>query len=53
MVFNWFRRQHNEPSGTPSQQKHEETPAAKQPQPQPTETSTTETAPEVATDLLA
>jgi fused signal recognition particle receptor len=53
MVFNWFRRQHNEPSGTPSQQKQEETPAAKQPQPQSAETSTAETAPEVATDLLA
>ncbi|WP_414588886.1 signal recognition particle-docking protein FtsY [Scytonema sp. PCC 10023] len=53
MVFNWFRRQHNEPSGTPSQQKQEETPAAKEPQPQPAETSTSETAPEVATDLLA
>lgn len=53
MVFNWFRRQHNEPSGTPSPQKQEETPAAKEPQPQPAETSTSETAPEVATDLLA
>ncbi|KAB8332539.1 signal recognition particle-docking protein FtsY [Scytonema tolypothrichoides VB-61278] len=53
MVFNWFRRQHNDPSGTPSQQKQEETPAAKQPQPQSAETSTAETAPEVATDLLA
>ncbi|NJM72801.1 MAG: signal recognition particle-docking protein FtsY [Scytonema sp. RU_4_4] len=53
MVFNWFRRQHNEPSGTPSQQKQEETPAAKEVQPQPAETPTSETAPEVATDLLA
>lgn len=53
MVFNWFRRQHNDPSATPSQQKQEETPAAKQPQPQNAETSTAETAPEVATDLLA
>ena len=53
MVFNWFRRQHNEPSGTPSPQKQEETPAAEEPQPQPAETSTSETAPEVATDLLA
>ncbi|MBW4592478.1 MAG: signal recognition particle-docking protein FtsY [Brasilonema angustatum HA4187-MV1] len=53
MVFNWFRRQHNDPSGTPSQQKQEETPAAKQPQPESAETSTAETAPEVATDLLA
>ncbi|NMG19789.1 signal recognition particle-docking protein FtsY [Brasilonema bromeliae] len=53
MVFNWFRRQHNDPSATPSQQKQEETPAAKQPQPQSAETSTAETAPEVATDLLA
>ncbi|QDL10293.1 signal recognition particle-docking protein FtsY [Brasilonema octagenarum UFV-E1] len=53
MVFNWFRRQHNEPSATPSQQKQEQTPAAKQPEPQSAETSTAETAPEVATDLLA
>jgi fused signal recognition particle receptor len=53
MVFNWFRRQHNEPSGTPSKQQQEETPAAKEPQPQPVETSTSETAPEVSTDLLA
>lgn len=52
MVFNWFRRQHNEPSGTPSQQKQEETPVVKEPQPQPAETSTSD-APEVATDLLA
>ncbi|NMG09249.1 signal recognition particle-docking protein FtsY [Brasilonema sp. UFV-L1] len=53
MVFNWFRRQHNEPSGTPSEQKQEKTPAAKEPQPQSAETSTSETAPEVSTDLLA
>ncbi|ARV61332.1 signal recognition particle-docking protein FtsY [Nostocales cyanobacterium HT-58-2] len=53
MVFNWFRRQYNEPSGTPSQQKQEETPATKESQSEPAQTSTTETAPDVEVDLLA
>ncbi|AFY32835.1 signal recognition particle-docking protein FtsY [Calothrix sp. PCC 7507] len=49
MVFNWFRRQHNDSAETPSEQKQGETPPAQAPQPQPTETST----PETAADLLA
>ncbi|MEH2263117.1 signal recognition particle-docking protein FtsY [Nostoc sp.] len=48
MVFNWFRRQHNDSSDTPSDKKQEEIPA-QETQPEPAETSTAETAP----DLLA
>ncbi|MEH1915221.1 signal recognition particle-docking protein FtsY [Nostoc sp.] len=55
MVFNWFRRQHNDSSNTPSDQKQEETPPAQEPQLEPAETSTptTETAPDTTADLLA
>ncbi|MEH2289906.1 signal recognition particle-docking protein FtsY [Nostoc sp.] len=55
MVFNWFRRQHNDSSKTPSDQKQEQTPPAQEPQPEPAETSTptAETAPETTADLLA
>ena len=55
MVFNWFRRQHNDSSNTPSDKKQEETPPAKEPQPEPAETSTptVETAPDTTADLLA
>ncbi|MDZ8136971.1 MAG: signal recognition particle-docking protein FtsY [Nostoc sp. DedQUE04] len=55
MVFNWFRRQHNDSSNTPSDQKQEETPPAKEPQPKPAETSTptAETTPDTTADLLA
>jgi fused signal recognition particle receptor len=53
MVFNWFRRQHNEASSTPSQETQAETPAAKETQPEPAATSTAETAPDVSQDLLA
>ncbi|MEC4815099.1 MAG: signal recognition particle-docking protein FtsY [Scytonema sp. PMC 1069.18] len=53
MVFNWFRRQHNEPSSTPSQETQAETAAAKETQPEPAATSTAETAPDVSQDLLA
>lgn len=53
MVFNWFRRQHNEPSSTPSQEKQGETSATKELQSEPATTSTAETAPEAAADLLA
>ncbi|MBG1262348.1 signal recognition particle-docking protein FtsY [Nostoc commune] len=51
MVFNWFRRQHNESSD----QKQEETPPAQEPQTEPAETSTptAQTAPDTTTDLLA
>ncbi|MEH1893855.1 MAG: signal recognition particle-docking protein FtsY [Nostoc sp.] len=48
MVFNWFRRQHNDSSETPSDKKQEEIPA-QETQPEPAEISTAETAP----DLLA
>ncbi|MEH1827407.1 MAG: signal recognition particle-docking protein FtsY [Nostoc sp.] len=47
MVFNWFRRQHNDSSDTPSDQKQEETPPIQEPQTEPVET-----APDTA-DLLA
>ncbi|MHC5742961.1 MAG: signal recognition particle-docking protein FtsY [Nostoc sp.] len=55
MVFNWFRRQHNDSSNTPSDQKQEETPPAQEPQLEPAETSipTAETAPDTTADLLA
>ncbi len=49
MVFNWFRRQYNDSSETPSEQQQEETPPA----PEPQSTTTPETAPETAADLLA
>ncbi|MBW4615710.1 MAG: signal recognition particle-docking protein FtsY [Desmonostoc vinosum HA7617-LM4] len=50
MVFNWFRRQHNDSSDTPADQKQEETPV-QEPQPEPVPTA--ETAPETGADLLA
>ncbi|MEH1998107.1 MAG: signal recognition particle-docking protein FtsY [Nostoc sp.] len=55
MVFNWFRRQYNDSSSTPSDQKQEETSPAPEPQPEPAETSTptAESAPETTADLLA
>ncbi|MEH1891290.1 MAG: signal recognition particle-docking protein FtsY [Nostoc sp.] len=55
MVFNWFRRQYNDSSNTPSDKKQEETPAVQEPQPEPAETSTptAETAPDTTADLLA
>ncbi|MBH8574226.1 signal recognition particle-docking protein FtsY [Nostocaceae cyanobacterium CENA369] len=55
MVFNWFRRQHNDSSKTPSENKQGETPPAKEPQPEPAETSTPtpETAQDSTADLLA
>ncbi|MEH2403475.1 signal recognition particle-docking protein FtsY [Nostoc sp.] len=55
MVFNWFRRQYNDSSNTPSDHKQEETPAVQESQPEPAETSTptAETAPETTADLLA
>ncbi|MBW4455450.1 MAG: signal recognition particle-docking protein FtsY [Nostoc indistinguendum CM1-VF10] len=51
MVFNWFRRQYNDSSETPSDKKQEETPPAQEPQPEPAETSTATA--ETAPDLLA
>ncbi|MEH1851731.1 MAG: signal recognition particle-docking protein FtsY [Nostoc sp.] len=48
MVFNWFRRQHNDSSDTPSDQKQEETPPVQEPQTEPVET-----APDTTADLLA
>ncbi len=55
MVFNWFRRQYNDSSETPSDKKQEETLPAQEPQPEPAETSTptAETAPDTTADLLA
>ncbi len=48
MVFNWFRRQHNDSSDTSSVEKQEETPSVQEPQPETAETSSDTTA-----DLLA
>ncbi|MEH1789957.1 MAG: signal recognition particle-docking protein FtsY [Nostoc sp.] len=48
MVFNWFRRQHNDSSDTPSDQKQEETLPVQEPQTEPVET-----APDTTADLLA
>ncbi|MDZ8052007.1 MAG: signal recognition particle-docking protein FtsY [Aulosira sp. ZfuVER01] len=53
MVFNWFRRQHNDSSEIPAQQQQEETPPTPEPQPETAETSTAETTPETTADLLA
>ncbi len=55
MVFNWFRRQHNDSSDTTSQQQQEETPTAQETQTQSaaTSTPTPETEQPVAADLLA
>lgn len=55
MVFNWFRRQYNDSSKTPSEQKQEETLPVKEPQTEPAETSTptAETTQETGADLLA
>ncbi|MBD2385722.1 signal recognition particle-docking protein FtsY [Cylindrospermum sp. FACHB-282] len=48
MVFNWFRRQYNDSSDTPSEKPQGEIPPVPEPQPEPAP----ETAPETA-DLLA
>ncbi|MFN6485488.1 MULTISPECIES: signal recognition particle-docking protein FtsY [unclassified Nostoc] len=55
MVFNWFRRQHNDSSNTSSDKKQQEATPAQEPQPEPAETSTAsaETAPDTTADLLA
>ncbi|MBD2563566.1 MULTISPECIES: signal recognition particle-docking protein FtsY [Nostoc] len=55
MVFNWFRRQYNDSSDTPSDNKQKETPPAQEPQAEPAETPTSidETAPDTTADLLA
>ncbi len=55
MVFNWFRRQYNDSSETPSDKKQEETLPAQEPQLEPAETSTptAETSPDTTADLLA
>ncbi|MEH2068518.1 MAG: signal recognition particle-docking protein FtsY [Nostoc sp.] len=48
MVFNWFRRQYNDSSETPSEKKQEQTPPIQEPQPETAETSS-----DTTTDLLA
>jgi fused signal recognition particle receptor len=48
MVFNWFRRQHNDSSETPQTQPQGETPATQEAQPEPAAETTPDTA-----DLLA
>ncbi|MEA5600964.1 signal recognition particle-docking protein FtsY [Nostoc sp. UHCC 0252] len=53
MVFNWFRRQYNDSSQTPSDKKQGEATPVQEPQPEPAETSTAETAPDTTADLLA
>jgi fused signal recognition particle receptor len=53
MVFNWFRRQHNESSETPSEQKQEETTPVQEPQTAEKSTTTPETAQDAALDYLA
>ncbi|MBD2522797.1 signal recognition particle-docking protein FtsY [Nostoc sp. FACHB-133] len=53
MVFNWFRRQYNDSSETPSDKKQEETTPVQEPQPEAAQTSTAETAPDTTADLLA
>jgi fused signal recognition particle receptor len=55
MVFNWFRRQYNDSSDTPSDKKQEEIPPVEEPQPESAETSTpnAQTSPDTTADLLA
>ncbi|MBE9208488.1 signal recognition particle-docking protein FtsY [Nostoc sp. LEGE 06077] len=55
MAFNWFRRQYNDSSDTPSENQQAENTPAPVTQPEATETSDTNptTAPESAADLLA
>ncbi|MBW4555258.1 MAG: signal recognition particle-docking protein FtsY [Trichormus sp. ATA11-4-KO1] len=55
MVFNWFRRQYNDSSDTPSEKTQGETSPAKEPQPESAATSTpaAETAQDSTADLLA
>jgi fused signal recognition particle receptor len=54
MVFNWFRRQHNNSSDIASDKEQQENPPAKEPEPEPTQTSTAaETAQDTGADLLA
>ncbi|GAX40104.1 signal recognition particle-docking protein FtsY [Tolypothrix sp. NIES-4075] len=52
MVFNWFRRQNNNPVNTPAQEKQTETPSCQESQTESAETSSND-APAAATDLLA
>ncbi|YAF94770.1 MAG: signal recognition particle-docking protein FtsY [Nodularia sp. CChRGM 3473] len=55
MVFNWFRRQYNDSSDTPSEKTQGETSPSKEPQPESAATSTpaAETAQDSTADLLA
>jgi fused signal recognition particle receptor len=53
MVFNWFRRQNNDPTNTPDQQKQTETPPTQESQTESAETSSNDDSPVAATDLLA
>jgi fused signal recognition particle receptor len=56
MVFNWFRRQYNDSSDTPSETQQGETPPVteeSQPESAATSPPTTETAPDSTADLLA
>ncbi|MDM9381058.1 signal recognition particle-docking protein FtsY [Chlorogloeopsis sp. ULAP01] len=53
MVFNWFRRQHNDSSETSSQEKQRETPSAKPSPPDTAAIETPETEQPATADLLA
>jgi fused signal recognition particle receptor len=55
MVFNWFRRQYNDSSNKPSEEKPAETPAVEESPPEIDATSTPseKTSPDTQTDLLA
>jgi fused signal recognition particle receptor len=53
MVFNWFRRQNNDPANTPDKEKQTETPPTQESQTESAETSSKDDSPAAATDLLA
>jgi fused signal recognition particle receptor len=55
MVFNWFRRQYNDSSNKPSEEKQAQTPAVEEspPETDTTSTSSEKTSPDTQADLLA
>jgi len=53
MVFNWFRRQNNNPANVPDKQKETEIPSTQESQTESAETSSKDDSPAAATDLLA
>jgi fused signal recognition particle receptor len=53
MVFNWFRRQNNDPTNAIDKEKQTETPSTQESQTESAQTSSKDDSPVAATDLLA